>query len=126
MIVRMEQVLPYLHKPIYRQIDGRPVCLLTIGHVAHVCRRTTWTIKYWTKIGLFPEAPFLLYPEVPRSRRRLYPKPFVLALTDIVDAGYLGDRLDRDQWIRFRNEVFAAYDRTALPMLASNTARGVD
>lgn len=89
---------------------------MTIGHVALALGRTTWTIRHWTRLGLFPEAPFDLYPDEPRRRRRLFPEAYVVALADIADQGYLEGRLDRDQWRRFQLDVWAAYQETVVPL----------
>ena len=93
-----------LHKPIKMDIEGS-VTLLTIGYVARVLGRSTWTIKHWTKIGLLPEAAFIANPNDTRTRRRLYPEPFVKCLDEIAEHGYLGRRMDRAQWQRFRRCV---------------------
>jgi hypothetical protein len=103
------------------QINGKVATLCTIGHVARVLRRTTWTVKYWEAIGLLPPAPYILNPEVPRTRRRLYLAEYIEALGVIADRGYLGRRLDRDEWRRFHDDAFMAYQQTVTPF----TNRGV-
>ena len=112
----MDYTGKYLRSPIRTEIDGRACTLLTIGHVALALGRTTWTIRHWTRLGLFPEAPFDLYPDEPRRRRRLFPEAYVVALADIADQGYLEGRLDRDQWRRFQLDVWAAYQETVVPL----------
>ena len=106
-----------LRHPVQIVIDGEPVDLLTIGHVAHVLGRTSWTIKSWIRLGLFPAAPYVLNPNDSRTRRHLYPERFVDALVEIADRGYVGSRLDRRNWQRFQFEVFAAYEITVIPLL---------
>ena len=105
-----------LHKPIRREINGHDCMFLTIGYIAHVLGRTTWTIKHWEKIGLFPPAPFIQHADVPRTRRRLYPEAFVEQLDEIVKRGYVGQRMDRDDWRRFHREVRSAYEATVTPL----------
>ena len=99
-----------LRRPVVAEINGHPVSLVTVGYAAHVLGRTSWTIKYWTKVGLFPRAPYVINPNDPRTRRHLYSEAFIDSLVVIANRGYLGRRLDRDQWQRFRNEVFTAFD----------------
>ena len=72
-----------MRRPIKTVISGRPVELVTIGWVARAFGRTTSTIKYWERIGLFPRAPFRHHRNVPSANRRLYPRQFVTALTEI-------------------------------------------
>ena len=112
----MDNSTKWLRSPIHTEVGGRPCTLLTIGHVAHALGRTTWTVRYWTRLGLLPEPAFHLNPGNPRARRTLYPGPYVLALADIADRGYVGPRLDRDQWRRFQLDVWAAYQETVLPL----------
>ncbi len=105
-----------LRHPITISIKGKPVKLVTVGHLAAALRRTNWTIDNWIRIGLLPEPPFLLRPEVPRMRRRLYPEAFVTLLSDIADRDYYGPRLDRANWLRFNEEVAKAYQRAVEPL----------
>ncbi len=112
----MECTGKYLRSPIRTEIDGRTCILLTIGHVALALGRTTWTVRYWTRLGLLPEAPFDLHPDEPRLRKRLYPESYVLALADIANRGYLGPRLDRDRWRRFQLDVWEAFRMTVVPL----------
>ncbi len=121
----MVEMVKGLRGPICTEIDGRQWTLLTVGYVAHALRRTVWTVKYWERIGLFPAAPFISNGDVPSTRLRLYPRQFVDALEEIVARGYLGKRLDRDDWRRFRHEVFAAYEETVTP-LTGNGVTGTD
>jgi hypothetical protein len=100
-------------------IEGVPTKLCTIGHVADALNRTGWTVKYWEAIGLLPPARFILNPEVPRTRRRLYSEEYVHALGLIADQGYLGQRLDRNHWDRFHHEVLAAYKETVTPLISA-------
>ena len=113
----MVEHLKSLRHPILMDIDGQGCELLTVGYVAHVLRRTSWTIRYWTALNLFPEAPFQLDPDVSRTRRRLYPSAFVGALAEIANRPYYGMRLDRHEWGRFQHDVFEAYEMTVVPLL---------
>jgi hypothetical protein len=122
----MDDTTKYLRLPIRTEIGGRACTLLSIGHVAHALRRTTWTVRYWERIGLLPESPFVLNPDVPRTRRRLYPEGFVNRLGEIADRGYLGKRLDHEQWQQFHDEVLAAYWATVAPLLSGVTAGQLD
>lgn len=108
-----------LHRPIEVVINGQRCEMLTIGHVAHAVGRTTWTVRYWTKIGLFPVTPFFWDPSETRARFRLYPLPFVESLQAITNKGYSGRRLDRESWARFQDDVFRAYKETVTPLLSS-------
>src|SRR5665213_163787 len=91
-----------LHKPVHANIDGHDYVLLTVGHVTRALGRSTWTVKYWERLRLFPKAPFRLHPDVPQCCKRLYPADFVTRLEAIVEKGYLGNRLDYEDWPRFR------------------------
>jgi hypothetical protein len=106
-----------LRAPIHKEVGGHEYALFTIGYVASVLGRTTWTIKHWERIGLFPKAAFMLSPSVSRTRRRLYPEAFVDRLDDIVKQGYLGKRMNRADWRRFQKEVFTAYKVTVAPII---------
>lgn len=92
--------------------------MLTVGYVARVLGRTTWTLRYWTRIGLFPSTPFFWDPSETRTRFRLYPEPFVERLGEIREAGYVRHRLDRDDWGRFHDDVCRAYEQTVTPLLS--------
>jgi hypothetical protein len=113
----MIQQMKSLHHPIPMEIGGEECQLLTVGYVAHVLHRTSWTIRHWTQLNLFPEAPFVLDPGTSRTRRRLYPSAFLEALGEITNRSYYGKRLDRDRWDRFHNDVFTAYEETVVPLL---------
>ncbi len=97
-----------LQRPIEMTIDGRSVELLEIGHCAVALRRTTACLKHWEKetVGLFPPPPY----RTSRTRRRLYPLPFVVALRGIANQAYYGPRLARSDWPRFRAEIWRAYE----------------
>jgi hypothetical protein len=114
----------FLHHPIQAEVHGQLCTFLTIGHVANALRRTTWCIKHWERLGLFPETPFMLHPDVPRTKRRLYPVGFVDALRDIAAHGYIGKRLDYEQWQRFHDEVFAAYRETVTTLMDRGVVAG--
>jgi hypothetical protein len=99
-------------------LHGREHEMVTIGHLARALGRTVWTVKSWEQLGLLPRAAFVLNPNSLSARRRLYPPAYVDALQEIRKQGYLGRRLDRDQWQRFHAEVWAAYQATVTPLLA--------
>src|SRR6202035_1584225 len=113
----MAETIPFLHRPIPVVIDGKPVSLLTVGHLCHVLRRSRWSLHYWVRIGLFPAAPFYQNADNPHTLRRLYPESFVDRIAEIADRGYIGKRLDRDQWEHFRIDVERAYRETVSPLL---------
>ena len=98
-------------------VYGREEEMLMIGHVARALRRTVWTVKSWEHLGLLPRAAFVLNPNSLSARRRLYPPAYVDALQEIRKQGYLGRRLERDQWQRFHVEVWAAFEETVTPLL---------
>ena len=106
-----------LRRPITATINGKSITLLTIGHVAHAVGRTTASVKYWERCGLFPLSQFWLSPDdSPAQPLRLYPETFVKSLIQIRQEDYLGARLDRDQWPRFYEDVTAAYERAMAPL----------
>lgn len=106
-----------LRAPISFTIAGQEVELVTIGHVAHALGRGTWTIRYWQRIGLFPDTPFFLYPAIPKFCRHLFPAQFVEQLAVIPGLDYWGPRLEHDQWQRFQQDVWRAYEETVLPLM---------
>jgi len=110
-----------LHQPIEVAINGQPCTMLTVGYVARALGRITWTLRYWTKIGLFPSTPFYWDPSATRIRFRLYPEAIVERLGEIIDAGYLGNRLDRESRVRFHEDVLRAYRETITPLLSPST-----
>jgi hypothetical protein len=122
----MDHTGKYLRSPIRTEIEGRTCSLLTIGHVAIALGRTTWTIRYWIRLGLLPEAPFDLYPDEPRRRRRLFPAAYVAALAEIANQGYMDGRLDRDQWRRFQLDAWHAYETTVGSLMPGVRAATVD
>ena len=105
-----------LRHPIATEIQGQQCTLLTIGHVALALGRTTWTVRYWTRLGLLPQAPFDVYPDDPRRRRRLFPEAYVVALAEIAEQGYMDPRLERGQWRRFQLDVWRVYEETVVPL----------
>jgi hypothetical protein len=109
-----------LRRPFDVEIhDHQKIEVVSIGYVARALGRTTWTVKSWQRIGLLPNAPWLLDPEISNLRRRLFPVTFVEALAVIAKRNHLGRRLDRSQWRRFQLDVFDAYDRTVVPLLSA-------
>jgi hypothetical protein len=106
-----------LRHPIITTINGNRCELVTVGHLAAALGRSSWTVRYWTQLGLLPEAPFDLNPGDTHRRRRLYPRPFVNALAELVDRDYMGPRLDREWWQQFQADVWVAYSETVVPLV---------
>ena len=98
-------------------IDGDEVSLLTVGHLAHALGRTIWTVHYWESLGLLPPAPFVINPDLPGTRRHLWPEPYVDALAAVADRLGIGGRMNRRLWMSFYQETRAAYEVTVLPLL---------
>jgi hypothetical protein len=121
----MYQSPKFLRHPIVHEINGQKCTLLTVGHLANCLGRSTWTIRHWTRVGLLPEPVFHLNPGNPHARRTLYPEPYVLALADIIDRGYVGRRLNRAEWLRFQDEAWAAFSATVLPLIGGVKGVGV-
>jgi hypothetical protein len=115
-----------LRRPIIQTINGQPVTLLTVGYVSRALGRTKWTVKNWTRLGLLPPAPFLLRPDVPNTRRYLYPHGFVKCLAEIARQPYVIRRLDRSDWGQFHHEVSRAYEQTVTPLLAAGVTASMD
>jgi hypothetical protein len=101
------------------EINGELRILCTIGKVAEALGRTPWTVRRWQALDLLPATPFFLSPDIPRTRRRLFPVDFVKSLAVIADQGFVGERLDRQHWDRFHREVLAAYEATVTPLFRS-------
>ena len=106
-----------LRHPILATVNGHRCELLTIGHLAAALGRSSWTVRYWTRLGLLPEAPFDLHPGEPHRRRRLYPRLFVDALAELVDRDFSGPRLERESWQQFQTAVWAKYGETVVPYI---------
>ena len=98
-------------------IHGDEVSLLTVGHLSHALGRTIWTVHYWEGLGLLPPAPFVINPDVPGTRRHLWPEPYVDALAATTDRLGIGGRMNRSLWMRFHQEASASYEVTVLPLL---------
>jgi len=98
-------------------INDREVTLLTVGYVAHALGRTVWTVHDWTRLNLLPQAPFILNPEVSRTRRHLWPEAYVNALSEIAGHMEIGSRMNRDQWQLFYALVRQAHEDTVVPLL---------
>ena len=114
----MTPTIKNLHHPIHTEINGQRCTLLTIGYVAHALGRSVWTVKYWTRLRLLPAAPFFQHRDIPNIRRRLYPEPFVKCLAEIANRGYIGNRLERAEWARFRRDIDEAFQKTVVPLLS--------
>jgi hypothetical protein len=112
----MAKSVKNLRRPITAQIEGKDCTLLTIGYMAAAIHRTSWTIKYWERLGLLPPAPFVVNPERLRTKRHLYPEQFVAAIARVMN-DYPGERLERDQWRSFRKRANEAYAETIGPLL---------
>ncbi len=100
--------------------SGEEVRLLGIGYVVAALRRTRWTVLYWERLRLLPPVPFVMNPERHRAKRRLYPEPYVLELARITEH-YPGARLEREAWSGFQKDVYKAYNRHVMPLLAGLT-----
>ena len=98
-------------------INDREVTLLTVGYVAHALGRTVWTVHDWTRLNLLPHAPFVINPEVSRTRRHLWPEAYVNALSEIAGYMEIGARMNRDQWQLFYALVRQAHEDTVVPLL---------
>lgn len=107
-----------LRSPIRTTINGHATVLYTNGWVVHILNRTPWTLQHWQRIGLFPKAPFTLNPSNRPAKRWLWPEPFLQSLKVIGKSSYYGDRLDRADFQRFHDDVFAAYEKSVKPLLA--------
>lgn len=119
-----------LRHPIVAIINGHRCELLTVGHLAACVGRSSWTVRHWTRLNLLPEAPFDLNPGDASRRRRLYPRPFVDALAELVERDYSGPRLERESWERFQKDVWATYGETVGPLIEGvaddHTSVGID
>ena len=98
-------------------INDREVTLLTVGYVAHALGRTVWTVHDWTRLDLLPQAPFVINPDVSRTRRHLWPEAYVDALAEITGDLEIGSRMNRDQWQLFYAMVRQAHEDTVVPLL---------
>lgn len=58
-------------------IRGRRVELFTIGALAAALRRSSASIRHWTRKGYLPQAPFRLPPKNGVAGRRLYTRAMV-------------------------------------------------
>jgi hypothetical protein len=111
-----------LRRPITTKVGDQQVQLVTIGYLARAANRTPWSIRHWQALGLMPLPPFQTNHPDPLYRRGIYPEAFVDAIAEIVNRNQIGHRLDRKDWAWFRDEIFAAYDRTVKPLLAGTVA----
>ena len=102
-------------------INDREVTLLTVGYVAHALGRTVWTVHDWTRLDLLPQAPFVINPDVSRTRRHLWPEAYVNALSEIAGHMEIGSRMNRDQWQLFYALVRQAHEDTVVPLLEGVT-----
>lgn len=112
-----------LRKPIVTTINGQACTLLTVGYVTRALGRSNWTIKHWTRLGLLPPAPFVLRPNIANTRRPLYPAQYVQRLKEIAAHGYLGTRLDYQDWPLFHAEVTTAYEETVTPLFSGGVTQ---
>lgn len=93
------------------------VRLLPIGYLTAALRRTRGTVLCWERMKLLPPPPFLMNPHQHRAKRRLYPEDYVRELSRIRERHYPGARLEREQWRRFQEHVYDAYNRLVMPLL---------
>lgn len=106
-----------LRSPLTLTVGGKRVKLLTIGYVASALGRTNWTVRYYEQIGLMPPAAFVLNKETLETRRRLYVEEYVEALAEIARQDFFGERLEYEDWKRFRRLVCDAYKEVVEPLL---------
>ena len=106
-----------LRSPIRTTINGHACVLYTNGYIAHIMNRTPWCIAYWQRIGLFPKSRIALNPSNRPAKRWLWPEPFLQSLRVIAKSSYYGERLERADFQRFHDDVFAAYEKTIKPLL---------
>lgn len=111
-----------LRHPIRTQINGQPVVLLTVGHLARALARTPWTVRHWQCLGLLPLPPFAIREEDFQRRRWLYPESFVEALAEVIERNGVGPRLERREWGAFQQQVAAAYRATVEPLLTDGVS----
>ena len=106
-------------------INGTNITLLSSGYLARALGRTGWTVRHWIKLGLLPPAPFVISPDVPRTRRPLYPEQYLDALTEIAWRLRIGSRMDYANRRSFHAEVARAYEEIVVPLLpfGDSTAR---
>ena len=107
-------------------INGSEVTLLTVGYVAHALGRTVWTVHDWTRLNLLPQAPFVINPEVPRTRRHLWPEAYVDALAEIARRLRIGARMNRDQWMHFHALVRSVHEDIVVPLLPEGVSGTVE
>ena len=98
-------------------INGTDVTLLSAGYLARALGRTGWTVRHWIKLGLLPPAPFVISPDVPRTRRPFFPEQYLDALSEIAWRLRIGQRMDYEKWRTFHFEVARAYRETVVPLL---------
>jgi hypothetical protein len=115
-----------LRRPIRQTVNGQVVYLLTTGYLSDAIGRSKWSVKYWQRLGLLPQPPFVLHPDVQSARRYLYPATFVKCLAVIASQDYVVGRLERKDWQRFQHEVWAAYETTVVPLLGAAGVTDVD
>ena len=101
-----------LRRPIKTNLNGQPVTFLTVGHLARAVHRTTWSVRHWQRLGLLPRPPFAIHRDDDQRRRWLYPADFVRRVAEVVAQYEIGERLNREDWGWFRDEVFAAFRDT--------------
>jgi hypothetical protein len=97
-------------------INGTNITLLSSGYLARALGRTGWTVRHWIKLGLLPPAPFVISPDVPGTRRPLYPEQYLDALTEIAWRLRIGSRMDYANRRSFHAEVARAYEEIVVPL----------
>ena len=93
----------------------------SVGYLAKALRKTVWTVSYWERIKLLPAPGVVWYQGVPFTRRRLYPGPYLDALTEIAEQTYGDGKLLREDWRRFQLDVWEAYQQHVVPLTGGVT-----
>ena len=113
----MENKIKNLRKPIEAVIGDQIVKLYTLGFITNICGRSRRTLLRYIDSGVMAPAPFVLNPGSYEARRRLWPEAFLLRLEEIVQRGYVGQRMNAAELHRFHRDVFMADQETIAPLL---------
>lgn len=79
--------------PRHLTVNGKPIELFSVGHLAKALGRVPVTIRKWEKDGTIPKATFRKPSDDPRGQRRLYSRAQIEGLVKIAkEEGLLDDR----------------------------------
>lgn len=106
----------HLRRPVLVEHFGEVYRFLTIGYLAEAVGRTPRTIRRWQEVGLLPKPEIFLYPRRLPAKRGLYPEGLVTALRQVASRGGIGPRLEWQEWDRFRDEAWSAYEVAMRPL----------